>query len=146
MSTWGRVSASSTGDRVRVVFLVAAFTALGWLLLTRYSGSSRFDFHRQLLRDFFRAAAARDSTRLRTLVSSDQPLRWALSLAARDQGALPDPDGTIDVRGASRSPGAEDIVVWASGVCADRPYYVTLVGEGRNRRIDNVQSKCTGGK
>ncbi len=139
-------SASSVGDRLRVAFLIVAFTVFGWILVTRYSGSSRFDAHRQILRDFFRAAEARDSTRLRTLVSSDQPLRWALGMAARGPRSLPDPDGTLDIRGASRSPGTEDIVVWTGGLCAAQPYFVTLVGEGRHRRIDNVQSNCTGGK
>lgn len=143
MSGWGRVRASSPGDRVRVVCLVVAFTAFGWLLLTRYSGSSRFDFHRQILRDYFRAARARDTARLRTLVSSDQPVRWALATAAQ---ALPDPEGTIDIRRATRSLDVEDILVWTPGPCAERPYLVTLVGTGRTRRIDNVQSDCSGGK
>ena len=143
MSRWRRLSAWSIGDRVRVACLVVAFTAFGWFLLTRYSGSSRFDLHRQMLRDYFRAARARDTIRLRRLVSSDQPLRWALGRATQ---ALPDPEGAIDIRVASRSPDVEDILVWTPGPCAEQPYFVTLVGTGRARRIDNVQSNCSGEK
>mgnify|MGYP001335415261 CR=1 FL=1 len=142
----GAATAPPLGDWFRAAFLVVAFTALGWVLLTRYSGSSRFDPHRRILRDFFSAAAAHDTTRLRHLVSSEQPLRWALSAAARDRRILPDPDGALEISGASRSAGTEDVVLWVGGPCAEQPYIVTLVGEGRNRRIESVRTDCPVGR
>lgn len=132
------------GDRLRVAFLALAFAALGWSLLTLYSGSTRFDPHRRLLREFFRAARARDTVRIRALVSSEEPLRWALATAARQPPILPDPDGELSIRGASRSPGVEEIAVWARGVCSEQPLFVTLVGDGRDRRIASVQTVCKG--
>lgn len=134
------------GDWFRAACLVVAFTALGWFLLTRYSGSGRFDPHRRILRDFFSAAEAGDTTRLRSLVSSEQPLRWALTAAAQDPRILPDPDGALDITGASRSAGTEDIVLWVGGPCAEQPYLVTLVGEGRSRRIESVRTDCAAGR
>lgn len=139
-----RATAGVAGDRLRAAFLVVAFVVVGWNLLTLYSGSTRFDPHRRLLRSFFRAARAQDTARIRTLVSSDQPLRWALATAAQQPRVLPDPDGDISIRGASRSPGVEEIAVWARGSCVDHPLFVTLIGDGRDRRIAGVQTACKG--
>lgn len=115
----GTGAAPPLSDWLRGALLVVGFAAFGWFLLTR------------------------DSIRLRTLVSSEEPLRWALSAGTQNSWLLPDPDSALDIRGASRFGGAETIAVWAVGPCAHRPYFVTLVGEGRNRRIEAVRTDCT---
>lgn len=67
------------GDWVRGAVLIAGFAILGSLVVTRYTGPGRFEAHRRLVRDFFHAARLRDTTRLRALVSTEQPIEWALA-------------------------------------------------------------------
>ena len=130
-------------DWLRAAFLVVGFAALGWLLLTRYSGPGRFEPDRRRARDFFRAAQARDSVRLRALVNSNQPLRWALDARAQVPSLLPALDSGFYVRGVQRWGDTEEVSVWTGGPCSRRPIFVTFVGKGRNRRIQEVQTDCS---
>lgn len=139
----GTASAPPLSDWLRGALLVVGFAAFGWFLLNRYGPSGRFEPHRRLIREFLRAAQAQDSIRLRTLVSGEEPLRWALTAGTQNPWLLPDPDSALVIRGASRFGGAETVAVWGAGLCARRPYFVTVVGEGRSRRIEAVQTDCT---
>ena len=130
------------GDWVRVATLAIGFVGLGWILVTRYTGPGRLEPHLRLIRDYFRAAAAHDSLRLRGLVSSDQPLRWALDPG--NAWLLPDPDSSVEIRSSNRSGSAEEVAVWVRGPCTGDPYFVIVAREGRNRRIEAVRTKCTG--
>jgi hypothetical protein len=141
----GELSSPRTiGDWFRVVALAIGFVALGWFFLTRYSGPGRFEPHRRLVRDFFRAAQAQDTVRLRTLASSAQPIQWALGTAADSPWLLPPPDSALDIQGANRSGTTEEVVVWVAGVCSKQPYFVLVSGNSRDRRIEAVRTDCVG--
>jgi hypothetical protein len=129
-------------DWLRGAVLVAGFAALGWVLLTRYTSSGRFGPVRRQIQAFFKAAHTGDSARLRTLVSAEEPLRWAMAEAARVPSILPAPDSALQVRGVQQRGDTEAVVVWVVGACSGQPFFVTLVGQGRQRRIQSVSSDC----
>lgn len=138
----GTAVGSRPGDRLRAVLVLIGLGALGWVLLTQYTGPDRFESARRTTRAFFRAALARDSTHLRTLVSSDEPLHWALSAAARTPALIPNPDSAFEMRRVQRWDHSEQVAVWAAGVCSRQPFFITFVGEGRDRRIEALRTDC----
>ncbi len=124
-------------DLVRIVVLVVGFGLLTWRLVARYAGSGRGEAFQSEIRDFFRAAEARDSARLRGLSIGDEPVRWALTAIP---GALPRMAGRVKVDGMQSWGDTTEVLAWGAG--CDQPWFVTLVGRGRARRIREVRTEC----
>jgi hypothetical protein len=135
----GNAARSRLLDLVRVAVLVLGFGFLAWRLVARYPGSGRGDAFQGEIREFFHAAEARDSARLRGLSIGDEPVRWALA-AAGTPGVLPQVTDRVKIDGIQSWGDTSEVLAWGAG--CNQPWFVTLVGRGRERRIREVRTEC----
>jgi len=129
-------------DWLRVAFLVVVLAVLGWVLLHRFTGPGRFAEYQQTVQQFFVAAHAKDSLRLRAMADTEQPVQWALEAAAGQPWLLPPVDSGFEIRRTRRAELLDGIVVWPAGPCATQPYFMTIATGDRGPRIHGIHTSC----
>lgn len=133
---------SPSRDWLRVAFLVVVLIGLGWVLLHRFAGPGRFAAYHQTVQQFFAAAQAKDSLRLRAMADTEQPVQWALETAAHQPWLLPPADSGFAIRRTRRADRLDGIVVWPAGPCATQPYFMTIATGDRGPRIHGIHTSC----
>ena len=129
-------------DWLRILALVAGFGALTWAVVNRYSGHSPGDEYRGPLRAFFAAARARDSVRLRSMVTAEAPLRWAVAAGSQVPSPIPAADDRIEVQGAERNGDTTTMMVWAVTACGRQPFFITLVNRAGRVLLLDLRTEC----
>jgi hypothetical protein len=129
-------------DWLRIVILVSVFGALTYAVVTRYTGKTRGEPYREPLRAFFAAARTRDSLRLRTMVSADPPLRWALAAATQVPSPIPRAEDPVDVQGLDRRGDTTSLMVWAATACGRQPFFITMVSQAGRQRVLDLRTEC----
>ena len=129
-------------DGLRVTFLVVGLAVLGWVLLHRFTGPGRFAAYHQTVQQFFAAAHAKDSLRLRAMADTEQPVQWALEASVHQPWLLPPADSGFEIRRTRRAELLDGIVVWPAGVCATQPYFITIATGNRGPRIHGIHTSC----
>jgi hypothetical protein len=121
---------------------VVAFGALTYAVVTRYTGKAPGEAFRQPLRAFFAAAQARDSLRLRTMVTADPPLRWALAAARERPSPIPRAEDRVDVQGVERNGDTTSMMLWAVTACGRQAFFITMVNRSGSERVLDLRTTC----
>jgi hypothetical protein len=129
-------------DWLRILVLVAGFGALTWAVVNRYSGNSLSDAYRKPLRAFFAAARARDSVRLRSMVTAEAPLRWAVSAGSQIPSPIPAAGDRIEVQGAEQNGDTTTMMVWAVTACGRQPFFITMVNRAGRSLLLDLRTEC----
>lgn len=133
---------TARADFLRATVLGGGLALLAWSLLNRYSGVSPWEPYRDRLQGFVRAAVAGDSSQLRTLTTSEAPVRWALTVAHQQPAILRILAGKLSTTGGDRRADTT-VVLFYSSKCSDKPFEVTFVGHGRSIRLHEVRTDCS---
>ncbi|MEO8448661.1 MAG: hypothetical protein ABI647_02650 [Gemmatimonadota bacterium] len=118
---------------------ILAAGAIGWWLLGLYSVSSPWDQFEKPAREFFEAAVARDSGRLKRL-ASPAALAFVLERAAQDSGSFSVLGPLVAMKG--RRTGDTSRVVFLNGGCRNHMVTITFVGLGKAAKVRDFTPPC----